>query len=381
LLHPPKDVPVYVRQGYRAGVPPTWENDDLPHRYAPRITAFTVDRASFSLVNDQGTPKLSPESYGVRIVHRPYGQQRNDFDPFGNLLVVYGELPKENKSIENFAIPEPDRAAASLLGGRLFEATDLPSRPPDVILEGDTLAKMSADCLKPSDNYLAECLMLLAAQKEGVLGANPYGIAPARMRSFLTKVVGLNDSEARPYDGSGMSRHNFVTPRGIVKVLNWAGKQSWAPLWKSSLAYPGQPGTLSGRLKDSSFIGKTGSLNSVSSLSGYVKAANGDSYSVSILMNHFIAPASEARTVQDAMIREIEKQVSDIENLVNTGTNFGRTIKHESGRPLPSHSPFDVHRLYRPVHDRLASRQRTDRRAEPVDAASNRTERMAVRLR
>lgn len=380
-LGTPDDWPVYVRQGYRAGVPPTWENDDLPHRYAPRVTALTVDRGSFTLANASGMPVLKPEPYGVRIMHFPSGPQRNDFDPFGNLLIVRGSLPNEQRNLENFAIPEPDRAAASILGGRMLEATSLPDRAPDLVLEGDSVGEMAAACLKPSDNYLAECLMLLGAAKEGDLGANPYSTGPARMRGFLTKVVGLTENEVRPMDGSGMSRHNLVTPRGIVKVLNWALRQPTSKLWQDALAHPGQPGTLSSRLQSSSFIGKTGSLNSVATLSGYVKSGSGEVLTVSILFNHFIVPASDVRAVADRIVREIEKPVTILSIPVRDGPVFEGTIQHESRCPLPSHSAADDHRFRRPLHDGLAARERANRGAQSSHAAAHRAERVAVRLR
>ncbi|HRK22858.1 MAG TPA: D-alanyl-D-alanine carboxypeptidase, partial [Fimbriimonadaceae bacterium] len=206
-------LPVYVRQGYRPGIPPTWENDDLPHRYAPRITALTVNRGSFTLVGEKGAVRLEPEAFGVRLLQFPGGGSvSTTFDPFGNLMVIRGDAPVERRNLENFAIPEPDRAAASILGGRLFEAIEVPSRTPDLEIEGDTIGKMAKDCLQPSDNYLAECLMMLAAQKSNPIGPSPYPTAPNRMRQFLTGTVGLTSDEVRPYDGSGMSRHNFVTP-------------------------------------------------------------------------------------------------------------------------------------------------------------------------
>lgn len=375
------DTPVYVRQGYRAGVPPTWEHDDLPHRYAPRITAFTVDRGSFTLASDNESPKLIPESYGVRIMHFPGGPVRTDFDPFGNLMVVHGDMPKENRNLENFAIPGPDRAAASILGGRLFEATSLPDRSPDLVIEGDSIGEMAKACLPSSDNYLAEGLMLLAASKQGDLSDAPYAKGPARMREFLVKTVGLTANDVRPYDGSGMSRHNFVTPIGIAKVLAWARKQPWAKLWDEAQAQPGKPGTLSTRLQGTSFRGKTGSLNSVASLSGYVKAGNGETWIVVTVFNHFISPAAEVRAIADSLVKELEKPVTLTSIPVRHGAVLEGRIRHESNRAVPRNSAADGHRLSGPLHNGLASRPGPDRRAQPAHASAHRAKRVAFRLR
>lgn len=375
------DTPIYVRQGYRAGVPPTWEHDDLPHRYAPRITAFTVDRGSFTLAAENGSPKLLPDSYGVRIMHFAGGTVRTDFDPFGNLMVVHGDMPKENRNLENFAIPEPDRAAASILGGRLFEATSVPERSPDLAIEGDSIGDMAKACLPPSDNYLAESLMLLAASKQVDLSDAPYSKGPARMREFLVKTVGLAANDVRPYDGSGMSRHNFVTPLGIAKLLAWARRQRWGRLWEEAMAYPGKPGTLSSRLQGTSFRGKTGSLNSVASLSGYVKAGNGETWVVVTIINHFISPAAEVRAVADSFVKELEKPVTLASILVPGGLHLEGRIRHESDRPIPWDPASDGDWLLGPLHDRLAAFAGQDRRAQPHHAAAHRAKRMALRLR
>lgn len=369
-------LPVYARQGYRVGVPPTWEYDDLPNRYAPRITALTVNRGSFTLTNAGGAPKLVPQAFGVRLMQFPGGAIRTDFDPFGNVMVVRGDFPNETKNLENFAIPEPDRAAASILGGPLFEATSLPDSSPNLVQHGDSVGKMAKDCLQPSDNYLAECLMLLAAQKEGPLGENPYEVAPNRMRDFLVKTVGLSRDEVRPQDGSGMSRHNLVTARGIAKVLAWNLKQPTAALWRDSLAHPGV-GTLSSRLKGSSFQGKTGTLDSVSALSGYVNTPSGERVIVSLLMNHYIGAASEARAAQDDFIEAVEKPAVLPLEPVSVGALFGGRMPYAGDSALPKHCPLDGDWIRGLGGDRLAASTRPDRRAQSADASTHRTERVA----
>ena len=298
--------PVFARQGYRVGVPPTWENDDLPHRYAPRITSLTVNEASFTVAAEGGKVVLLPAPFGIRVTHYPGGSYRGNYDPEGPLLRVHGDLPQEKKNLENFALPDPDRAAASILGRYLMATTTVPSTSPTMTVEGTRVGELAKLCLQPSDNYLAESLMLLAAMKTGPLGEDPYTSGPARLRDFVTKTVGLSREDFRPYDGSGMSRHNYVTARGVCRLLNWARRQPTAELWMDALAKPGV-GTLSSRLQGSSFIGKTGSLNSVASLSGYVRTPDGRLLAVCIIANHFIVSASEVRAAADAVIRELEK--------------------------------------------------------------------------
>lgn len=370
-------LPVYVRQGFRPGVPPTWENDDLPHRYAPRITALTVNRGSFTLVGEKGDVFLSPEDFGVRLMRFPGGTIRTTFDPFGNLMIVRGDPPAERRNLENFAIPEPDRAAASILGGRLYEAVELPARDPDLVIEGDTIGAMVKACLVPSDNYLAEGLMMLAAQHTSPMDLNAYPAAPNRMRQFLLRAVGLTADEVRPMDGSGMSRHNFVTPAAVAKVLAWAKWQPWADLWIDAMAKPGS-GTLSTRLSGVTFHGKTGSLNSVATLSGYVRTAGAETLVVSILLNHFIVSAADARNVADAIVRELAKSTILTQNQVPIGASFEGRISHEGVGAHPKSPAAHDDWFRRLGRNRMAAFSRTDRRVEPSHAAADRAQRMAL---
>jgi D-alanyl-D-alanine carboxypeptidase/D-alanyl-D-alanine-endopeptidase (penicillin-binding protein 4) len=126
------------------------------------------------------------------------------------------------------------------------------------------------------------------------------------MREFFEKTVGVKEGGVRPVDGSGMSRHNLVTPRAMCQILAWAYRQSWRGDFLRTLAESGE-GTLESRLRSSTFIGKTGTLSAVTCLSGYVRPGSDQTMFVSMLFNNTIAPASEVRTAQDRVIAILEK--------------------------------------------------------------------------
>ncbi|MBM3380704.1 MAG: D-alanyl-D-alanine carboxypeptidase/D-alanyl-D-alanine-endopeptidase, partial [Betaproteobacteria bacterium] len=69
----------------------------------------------------------------------------------------------------------------------------------------------------------------------------------------------------------------------------------------------GVDGTMERRITEQGFRGrlwlKTGSLNEVRALSGYVEARSGTRYALSLLINHPKAPA--ARQAIDALLRII----------------------------------------------------------------------------
>ena len=48
---------------------------------------------------------------------------------------------------------------------------------------------------------------------------------------------------------------------------------------------------------------KTGTMSNVSSISGYLKTADGEMLAFSILANNFLVPKSEAETAQDKALK------------------------------------------------------------------------------
>jgi D-alanyl-D-alanine carboxypeptidase/D-alanyl-D-alanine-endopeptidase (penicillin-binding protein 4) len=162
-----------------------------------------------------------------------------------------------------------------------------------------------ANCLQPSDNLRAENLMLMAAARRAPLGTAPYTVAQREMSRFLTETVGVEDGLMKPQDGSGLSRHNIVSAKGIIQLLRWADQQPTRQLWREALAGPDRPGTLRARLQGLEFAGKTGSLNMVSSLSGYLKTGTGKTYTVSLVLNHFNCTLAESRGLMDQFVKAL----------------------------------------------------------------------------
>lgn len=300
--------PVHLWQAYDPGVPPTWEYDDLPNKYAAQVSAFTVDRGSFELWGEGGRAYLLPQPYGVRVVQEPSaGQLRISYDPFKKLVTVRGPVPSKRTRLDTLALPDPAMAAASLLGSSLRRIERAPAREPDVEIPAPTTEAMVRACLASSDNQIAEHLLLRAGGKEGPLDVNnPYPLATQRAEQFLHRVVGTEKEDFRIVDGSGMSRHNYVTARGLARVLSWARLQPTARVWRDALATPGK-GTLARRLAGITFAGKTGTLDMVVALSGYVKTTGPEERIVCVILNRFGCSSSEARNLADKFVRTVSE--------------------------------------------------------------------------
>ena len=300
--------PIHVRQAYAPTIPPTWENDDLPHRYAARVTSFSFDRGGFEIWSKDGALAPLDPVYRIELKYTWKDEgAKVQYDPFARLAHVTGTIPQADKMIEAFAMPDPDTTAALVLGGPLVRHEGpLPERDPDYVIEAPPLRETLKTCLEKSDNNIAEQLMMMSASREKPLGESAYGDAAERFRDFLLQKVRLIKGTVRPYDGSGMSRHNLVAPSAVCRLLRWAYRQSWRDDFLVALAEPGE-GTLESRLRTRSFVGKTGTLSAVTCLSGYVKTRSGQTLVVSMLFNHHISTASEVRAVQDRVIAILER--------------------------------------------------------------------------
>lgn len=343
----PKPLPVYVNQPYRPLHPPAWEWDDLPNKYAALVTAFTVDRGSFELWTKGGRLHLRPRNYGVRIQHvNGSAAAKVVYEPWKNLVTVLGKVPAGEQRMDTLALPIPDLAAASIFGPSLHFTATTPAAKPNAVFQGSSMQDLMKECLTESDNQVAEHLLLKAA---GITRADlgPYEKATTAAKSFLEDTVGADKNDFRPHDGSGLSRHNFVTARGISKILQWADSQPWQELWHSSLVKPGE-GTLKKRMEGVPFAGKTGTLDAVVGLSGYVTLQDGRRVIVSLFLNHYACPTVEARDLADRFVKTLL-------DLGNRGTLFAYPHEHEGNSSHSRTGALNRDRLHRLDRHRRAA--------------------------
>lgn len=135
------------------------------------------------------------------------------------------------------------------------------------------LSAIVGEMLRQSDNGTAELLVkTLGAVKAGQ-GSTASGLAV--IRSALA-AMGLPVDELRQVDGSGLDPSNRLTCRLQVSLLDRVGPRS---ALAAGLAVGGVSGTLAKRFVGSALTGhvraKTGSINGVSTLAGFVDAAEG----------------------------------------------------------------------------------------------------------
>jgi D-alanyl-D-alanine carboxypeptidase/D-alanyl-D-alanine-endopeptidase (penicillin-binding protein 4) len=159
---------------------------------------------------------------------------------------------------------------------------------------------------KPSQNQIAEILFhTLGLEKTGVGSADSGRLVVRRQLAAW----GADTAGAAVLDGSGMSRHDYVTPETIVRVLDAMRRHPQFGTFYDALPIAGVDGTLSGRMKATPAQGnvhaKTGTVDKARSLSGYVTTADGRMLVFSFLCNNFTVPSRLVEQVQDAILVQL----------------------------------------------------------------------------
>jgi D-alanyl-D-alanine carboxypeptidase/D-alanyl-D-alanine-endopeptidase (penicillin-binding protein 4) len=158
--------------------------------------------------------------------------------------------------------------------------------------------------LKDSDNNIAEHLFKLAGASRHHRGT--FASGAAAVRDYLTS-LDVPEIERHFVDGSGLSRDNRISAAALTTVLTHVYGGAARDLFVRSLPIAGIDGSLKNRMGEEPVCGrvraKTGFINRVSALSGYVRTASGESLAFAILMNNFQASNSTMKELQDDICR------------------------------------------------------------------------------
>jgi D-alanyl-D-alanine carboxypeptidase/D-alanyl-D-alanine-endopeptidase (penicillin-binding protein 4) len=160
---------------------------------------------------------------------------------------------------------------------------------------------------KYSSNSMARILLLtLGAEKVGRPGTTAAG--RQAIVEFLAS-RGVELPELVLENGSGLSRQERVSAAGLADVLTAAWRSQYMPEFAASLPLSATDGTLRKRFRAPEMQGrlrmKTGTLEGVSALAGYVNAASGKTYVTVIMLNHPGVESGPGEQVQAAMIEWI----------------------------------------------------------------------------
>ena len=163
---------------------------------------------------------------------------------------------------------------------------------------------------KNSDNFFAECLFKALGAVYSGKQSNSFFSTQAILNYI--EDMGIYSTGTKIVDGSGISRFDQVTAGALVGLLEkiYFNINQFDDFY-NSLSIAGVDGTLHRRMigtaAENNFRGKTGTLNGVSSISGYVTNADEDDIIVCMMFEFSKGGASKYKSIQDRIIETLAR--------------------------------------------------------------------------
>jgi D-alanyl-D-alanine carboxypeptidase/D-alanyl-D-alanine-endopeptidase (penicillin-binding protein 4) len=328
----------------REAYPNGWEIDDMVWEYGAAVSAIVVDDNTVTVTltagESAGAPAqavvapTTPDFIVQNDVVTSAAEAKSDLtltrEPNSRIVVIRGTMPAHSAPRKLvLAIHDPAEHTAALLTRLLVErgvrvagaarsmhvAEPAAAAPRAVLAEhvsvplGDSVKLVN----KISQNLHTEMLLRVAA-RNAALWNTPEDLM--KFPADFYAAAGIAPGDVIQTDGSGLSRHDLVTPRAIVALLKYAQGQPWFAPYFASLPVAGIDGTLETLMKNTASAGrihaKTGSVEHVRTRSGFADTLGGRRLIFSFLSNNQGGKSHEASDALDglclAMIEEFDRK-------------------------------------------------------------------------
>ncbi len=158
---------------------------------------------------------------------------------------------------------------------------------------------------KYSNNVMARQLLYTLSAE--VLGAPGTEAGGRKVVGDWLQQNGLGFSELAFDNGAGLSREARMTAADFGAMLRFAWQQPYMPEYVASMSLSGLDGTLTNRLDNRPLEGtahlKTGSLDHVAAIAGYMQSRSGRRFAVVVLQNHTDIHRGPGEEIQEALLR------------------------------------------------------------------------------
>lgn len=175
-------------------------------------------------------------------------------------------------------------------------------------IESPPLAELVRETNRESNNLYAEVLLRLLGKVTDKMPQQQEDtdeIGLKELKTALTQ-LGVNPNSYILADGSGLSRHNLISPEALVQTLRFMANSPAASIYRQSLPIAGESGTLKNRLSSTPnrviLQAKTGTLSGVSALSGYIEVPDYEPLVFSIIVNQSDLSAASMRSATDEIV-------------------------------------------------------------------------------
>ncbi len=295
-----------------------WSWDDLAYYYATETSAlqFAENTITVNLIagNDgtitvQKIPETAYIQVNQNVQVQPDAQPSVHwtYKPETRIVYATGVLPPGGKDYGDFSINDPaayfvecfretlQASGISVHGIAHSGHREIASWPVLIDAKSPTLKEMLPVLLKRSQNLYAETF--LKTMGNGKTSDGVQAVQSALMN------LGVPQTALVMKDGSGLSRYNYVTPQALVNLLSKIYREDSTGVFYNSLPIAGVDGTLKSRMKgtaaENNVHAKTGSIENVRTLSGYVRTKDGEMLVFSFLSNNYSVDAALANSAED----------------------------------------------------------------------------------
>ncbi|MFU2487098.1 D-alanyl-D-alanine carboxypeptidase/D-alanyl-D-alanine-endopeptidase [Thauera sp. WH-1] len=321
LQLPPHDPDAFDGRGLRP-------YNSGPHGLLMHYNTLLLGLYPGKAANEPVTLAAEPPLAGVVIDNRiltsnaPCGTWYRDLQASiegGRRLVLSGSLPAACGPRTWSAAPLPPAEFGialvaglwSEVGGRLSGAVRegrLPESGTELLFGDDSppLADVVRDMNKWSSNVIArQLLATLGALSPARTQDTPHMVAGgARVAAEQLAAAGIDTQGLVIDNGSGLSRIERIRADSLGQLLLAAWRRPWMPEYVAALPVAGLDGTARRRLADSPATGqahiKTGTLNGVRAIGGYLLDRHGRRHAVVMMVNH--PEAHNSAAAQDALL-------------------------------------------------------------------------------
>ncbi len=175
-------------------------------------------------------------------------------------------------------------------------------------VESPAMAELVKETNRESNNLYAEVLLRLLGKVTAQMPVPQEDTSEIGLKELKTALtqLGVNPNSYKLADGSGLSRHNLISPEALVQTLRLMANSPAASIYRASLPVAGESGTLKNRINITPnrviLQAKTGTLSGVSALSGYIEVPNYEPLVFSIIVNQSDQSATKVRSATDEIV-------------------------------------------------------------------------------
>jgi D-alanyl-D-alanine carboxypeptidase/D-alanyl-D-alanine-endopeptidase (penicillin-binding protein 4) len=233
-----------------------------------------------------------------------------------NTILIKGSIPMGTVPIKEYiAVWEPTGYALDLFRQALRERgitwrggthSGVVPEDAEILLTYDSipLSALLIPFMKLSNNGHGEVLIKEMGKVRRGEGSWKKGLE--EVEEVLTG-YGMDTDTIFIRDGSGISHVNLIPPVEISKLLFKIQQADWFPVFLQALPAAGYldrmvGGTLNERLEGTNVQAKTGTIYSVSTLSGYVTTNQNKALAFSIMINNLLHE-EEGKGIEDTIVR------------------------------------------------------------------------------